>query len=111
MSACDSLIITLVGVCVGALLAWIIGKLQQIRLLQKLQDMWMDRERVSLNEELLMTQLLAEKIRKAKFIPDVIFAVSPGGMHIAEWLSRRFLGSFSNPNSGSDNLHCSRAKK
>lgn len=87
------LLIAMVSVVVGGLLTWIIGKAQQVHLLYKLRDAVIDREQVSVNEEFLMTQLLAEKIQKADYMPDVIFAVCPGGAMIAEWLSRRFLGN------------------
>ena len=87
-----ALLIMMVSVVVGGLLTWIIGKAQQIHLLRKLRDAVIDRERVSVSEEFLMTQMLAEKIQEAN-MPDVIFAVCPGGAMIAEWLSRRFLGN------------------
>lgn len=44
-----------------------------------------------------MTKLLGHKIHADNFKPDVIFAVSPGGLMIAEWLSRRELGNRTNP--------------
>lgn len=88
-------LIVMVSIVLGGLLTWIIGKAQQTPLLRRLRDALIDREHVSMNEEFLMTQLLAEKIQKANFIPDVIFAICPGGAMIAEWLSRRFLGNFS----------------
>lgn len=66
-------------------------------LLRRLRDMLRSKERVSINEEFRMTQLLAEKIKKANYVPDVIFAIFPGGAMVAEWLSRRFLGDFSAP--------------
>ncbi|MHC4206033.1 MAG: phosphoribosyltransferase family protein [Planctomycetota bacterium] len=91
------LLIAAVSIVIGGLLTWIIGKklgeIQQTELLNKLKDAVLDREFVSVNEEFLMTQLLAEKIQDAKFKPDVIIAVCPGGAMIAEWLSRRFLGN------------------
>ena len=90
------LLIAMVSVVVGGLLTWVIGKAQQVHLLRKLRDAVIDRERVSVSEEFLMTQMLAEKIKEAD-IPDVIFAVCPGGAMIAEWLSRRFLGKRSAP--------------
>ena len=70
-----------------------VGEIRQIELLKKLQDTVLDREHISVNEEFLMTRLLAEKLQDAKYKPDVIFAVCPGGAMIAEWLSRRFLGN------------------
>jgi len=92
-----ALLIGFVSIVIGGVLTWIIGraigKIQQIELLRKLRDAVIEREHVSLNEEFLMTQLLAEKIQEADFKPDVIFAVCPGGAMIAEWLSRRFLGN------------------
>ena len=81
----------------GGLVTWIIGKTQLHHLLRKLGDMLRFKERVSINEEFRMTQLLAEKIKKANYVPDVIFAVFPGGAMVAEWLSRRFLSDFSKP--------------
>jgi len=92
-----ALLIAMVSVVVGGLLTWIIGKAQQVHLLHKLRDAVIDRERVSVGEEFLMTQLLADKIQEANFVPDIIFAVCPGGAMIAEWLSRRFLGKRSTP--------------
>jgi len=92
-----ALLIMMLGIVLGGLVTWIIGKVQQIHLLRQLRDAVIDRERVSVNEEFLMTQMLAEKIREANFKPDVIFAVCPGGAMIAEWLSRRFLGKRSAP--------------
>ena len=89
-----ALLIAFVSIVIGGLLTWVIGKalgaIQQTELLKKLRDAVIDREHVSVNEEFLMTQLLAEKILNDNFIPDVIFAVCPGGAMIAEWLSRRF---------------------
>ncbi|MCK4252490.1 hypothetical protein KAX97_13660, partial [candidate division WOR-3 bacterium] len=38
-----------------------------------------------------------DKIHKANFKPDVIFAICPGGVMIAEWLSRKGIGDFRNP--------------
>lgn len=71
----------------GGLLTWAIGKVQQSHLVRELRDVLHDRQHVSLNEEFLMAQILAKKIRKADSLPDVIFAVSPGGLMIGEWLS------------------------
>lgn len=96
MKIWPTLLISMVSVVIGGLLTWIIGKIQQRLLLQKLRDAVIDRERVSISEEFLMTQMLAEKIPEAD-MPDVIFAVCPGGAMIAEWLSRRFLGKRSDP--------------
>jgi len=90
-----AVLIMIVGVVLGGLVTWIIGKTQLHHLLRRLGDMLRFKERVSINEEFRMTQLLAEKIQKANYVPDVIFAVFPGGAMIAEWLSRRFLGDFS----------------
>ena len=94
------------GIILGGLLTWIIGiiqdKILQRELISKLRDAVIDREHVSVNEEFLMTQLLAEKIQEekqdgGKYTPDVIYAVCPGGAMIAEWLSRRFLGTRFDP--------------
>lgn len=98
-----AILMTLVGIVAGALLTWLIGKklgeIQQNVLLEKLRNAILDREHISVNEEYLMTELLAKKIRdkNAEYKPDVIFAVCPGGAMIAEWLSRRFLGSRLDP--------------
>ncbi len=96
-----ALLIAFASIVIGALLTWVIqkalGTIQQTELLKKLRDAVIDREHVSVNEEFLMTQLLAEKIQEADFKPDVIVAVCPGGMMIAEWLSRRFLGNRLDP--------------
>ena len=96
-----ALLIAMVGVVLGGLLTWIIGKYQskshRKELLKELQNAVLNREHVSVNEEFLMTQLLAEKIQYDNFKPDVIFAICPGGAMIAEWLSRRFLGNCSKP--------------
>jgi hypoxanthine phosphoribosyltransferase len=55
-------------------------------------------EHVTLSEEFLMTALLATKLVSGGWgNPDVIFAVSPGGCMVAEWLSRRFLGNWKRP--------------
>ena len=92
-----ALLIAMVSVVVGGVLTLIIGKIQQLRLLHELKDAVIAREHVSVNEEFLMTQLLAKKIQDADYVPDVIFAICPGGAMIAEWLSRRFLGNRSAP--------------
>ena len=92
-----ALSITLVSVVIGGILTWVISKIHEISLLHKLKDAVIDRERVSINEEFLMTQMLAEKIQKDEYEPDIIFAVCPGGAMIAEWLSRRFMGKRPTP--------------
>jgi hypoxanthine phosphoribosyltransferase len=92
-----ALLIAMVSVVLGGLLTWVIGKAQLVYLLQRLTDMVMDRERVSVNEEFVMTQILSEKIKDSAYVPDLIFAICPGGGMIAEWLSRRFLGDFDAP--------------
>lgn len=101
MEKWTTVLTTIVSIIIGGFLTWLIGKIQgkrqQAELLKKLQHAVIDREHVSVNEELLMTQLLAEKIQKDNFKPNVIFAVLPGGAMIAEWLSRRFLGNRSVP--------------
>lgn len=94
MGTCGILITAIIGIVAGALLAWVIGELQQRRVLHKLKEMVKDRQHVCLNEEFLITQILAENIQKEGYSPDVIFAVCPGGAMIAEWLSRRFLGGY-----------------
>jgi len=97
MNVVSILLTTFIGVLVGACLTWIIGYTQQTSLWRRLRNVLMDKRHVCLNEEFLMTQMLGEKIRLSGFNPDVIFAISPGGGMIAEWLSRRALGSFSTP--------------
>ena len=92
-----TVLVMMVGVVLGGLITWIIGKTQLHHLLRRLRDMLCFKERVSINEEFRMTQLLAEKIKKANYVPDVIFAIFPGGAMVAEWLSRRFLGDVSTP--------------
>jgi hypothetical protein len=92
-----TLLAAFVGAIVGGILTWIIGKIQQKNFLQRLKDALRDRWHVSLDEEFLMTQLLGQVMRTAGYKTDVIFAVSPGGLMIAEWLSRRELGDFRNP--------------
>jgi hypoxanthine phosphoribosyltransferase len=89
-----ALSIAMVSVVVGGLLTWTIGKNQQHHLIRRLKDMVLRRERVSVNEDFRMTQLLAEHIQKANYVPNFIFAICLGGAMVAEWLSRRFLGDF-----------------
>jgi len=93
----STLLATLVGVSLGGILTWTIGKIQQKDFLRRVKNALRDRWHVSLDEEFLMTQLLGQQMRTAAYKPDVIFGVSPGGMMIAEWLSRRELGDFRNP--------------
>jgi hypoxanthine phosphoribosyltransferase len=97
MGIWQSLLIAVVGAALGIVGRWLIGIWERAILLRKLKNAMLNRERVSLNEEFLMTRLLAQKIRKDKFSPDVIFGICPGGAMIAEWLSRRFLGSWDKP--------------
>ena len=85
------------GAVIAVLSEWIIGKMHHRSLLRQLRNMLRLRRRVSLQEELLMAQLLAEKIQSDGFKPTLILAVVPGGLMIAEWLSRRELGSRDNP--------------
>ncbi|MHC4981924.1 MAG: hypothetical protein ACYTF6_02005, partial [Planctomycetota bacterium] len=85
MESYTPLLMTLLGVVLGAMLTWLIGRAQWPRLLRRLKDAVIRREHVSLEEEFLMTHILAEKIEK----PEISFAISPGGAMIAEWLSRR----------------------
>lgn len=93
----STLLGTLIGAVLGGFFTWIIGKIQQRDFLTRLKDALRDRWHVSLDEEFLMTELLGQQMRAARYKPDVIFAVSPGGMMVAEWLSRRELGDFRNP--------------
>ena len=87
-----ALLIALVSVIVGGLLTWFFGRIQEFRLVHKLKDAVIDRERISVGEEFLMTQILAEKVEKGGGKPDIIYAIFPGGAMVAEWLSRRFWG-------------------
>lgn len=92
-----SLLIMMVGVILGGLLTWVIGIVLNRRQKKDWADMLKKsvivRERVTLNEELLMTEKLAEKVQEAWDRPDLIIAICPGGAMIAEWLSRRFWGN------------------
>ena len=88
---------SILGVALGALITWIIGHIQQGTFWQRLRNVIMDRHHVCLNEEFLLSQMLAEEIKKDRFMPEVIFAISPGGGMIAEWLSRVQLGKFNEP--------------
>lgn len=97
MSALSIIVTTLIGVLAGACLTWIIGYSQQNSLWRRLRNALMDKRHVCLNEEFLMTRMLAENIRGSSFKPEVIFAISPGGGMVAEWLSRGSLGDFSAP--------------
>lgn len=92
-----TLLSTIIGVLLGGFLTWWVGKRQQPELVERLRGMVLDRQHVSLDEEFVLAQLLATKIRAAEFTPDVIFAISPGGGMIAEWLSRICLGDYRNP--------------
>jgi hypoxanthine phosphoribosyltransferase len=101
MGLWTSLLIMIVGVCLGGLFTWYIGIILSRRQKKELANMLhksvIEREHVTLNEELLMTQLLAEKIQEAWCKPDIIVAICPGGAMISEWLSRRFWGSRNAP--------------
>lgn len=97
METCESLLLALFSVVLGGILTWVIGKAELTYLLRRLKDAVMNREYVSLNEELVLTKMLSDKIRRSGYKPDVIFAVNPGGGMVAEWLSRRFLGSDTAP--------------
>ena len=97
MGIWHSLLITILGAVIGVLGKWLIDIRERAILLRKLKNAMLDREHVSVNEEFLMTQLLSGEIQKADATPDVIFAICPGGAMIAEWLSRRFLGSRNKP--------------
>ncbi len=97
MNALSILLTTLIGVVVGACLTWIIGYTQQNSMWRRLRNVLMDKRHVCLNEEFLMTRMLGEKILASGFKADVIFAISPGGGMIAEWLSRGLLGDFTAP--------------
>jgi hypoxanthine phosphoribosyltransferase len=84
----------LAGVISGALIEWILARARDRALFEELKLALLDREQIDLREEFLLTQQLADKILKADFKPDLIVAISPGGLMIAEWLARRFLGDY-----------------
>lgn len=84
---------TILGVLLGACVTWIVGYVQW----RRLRNVIMDRHNVCLNEEFLMSQMLAKQITKSGFKPDIIFAISPGGGMIADWLARVQLGKFDDP--------------
>lgn len=92
-----TLVFTIIGVLAGGIITLLIAWYEQKRLLRMLPEVVHSRQRVSLNEEFLLTGILAEKIRKANKVPDVIIAVCPGGAMIAEWLSRGELGDYCKP--------------
>ncbi len=97
MGIWDTVLITFAGVILGAVLSWLIQRYSEYHLLRRLKDTVKDRQHVSLSEEFLLTRVLAKKIRSDGFEPRVIFAVVPGGAMVAEWLSRRFLGTYKEP--------------
>lgn len=90
-------IITLAGVVLGAVVSAVWEWRSHIHLLRRLDDALRNKRHVCLNEQFLLTEALSRKIRAAKYKPDIIFAVSPGGAMVAEWLSRRFLGRIDKP--------------
>ena len=92
-----SIIISLVCVVLGCFLTWCLQKMNLPRLLRKLADAVAQRAYASLNEEFWMTQMLARKIKRKRYKPDLIVGISPGGGMIAEWLGRRFLGTSQSP--------------
>ena len=84
------------GAFLGGLPTWFFSKKLQGNLLYRIKEALKDRRHVCLNEEFLMTEMLAKKIQQDYYKPEVIFAICPGGAMISEWLSRRFLGSSHN---------------
>ncbi|UCG47536.1 MAG: hypothetical protein JSU94_18885 [Phycisphaerales bacterium] len=92
-----SIIVSLICVVLGCFMTWCLQKMNLPRLLRKLADAVALREYASLNEEFWMTQILARKIKRDGYKPDLIIGVSPGGGMIAEWLGRRFLGTSQSP--------------
>lgn len=88
---------TFLGVIFGACITWIVGYVQQDTLWRRLRDIILDRHHVCLNEEFLLSRMLAEQITKSNFKPDSIFAISPGGGMIAKWLARAQLGKWDDP--------------
>ncbi len=105
------MVVAVTSLALGVLATWGFGRVQQLELLKKqaelralltrkleqLADILRGRKRVSLQEEFLMTQLLGQKLKSEYYMPDVIFAVVPGGLMISDWLSRRELGSRDKP--------------
>jgi len=89
-----AILTSILGVILGAGLTWVIGYVQQGELWRRLRNVILDKHHLSLNEEFLLSQMLADKIAKSGFKPDTILAVSPGGGMIAEWLARAQLGKF-----------------
>jgi len=90
----SAILSVLLGAALGACVTWIIGYLQQGMLWRRLRAVIMDRHHICINEEFLLTRMVSERIKKAGFNPDVIFAIIPGGGMIADWLARAFLGDF-----------------
>jgi len=83
---------------IGALISYLLGQRQTTDLMHRIRDALLNKSHVSLEEEFVMTALLAEKLKAECWgKPSVIFAVTPGGCMVAEWLSRRFLGDFRHP--------------
>ncbi|MCX5682821.1 MAG: phosphoribosyltransferase family protein [Planctomycetota bacterium] len=97
MDWCTNVLMTFVGVAIGAFLSWLIQKYSELHLLRRLREAVRDRQHVSLGEQFLLCRILARKIKAGGFKPEAIFAVSPGGAMVAEWLSRRFLGTWKKP--------------
>jgi hypoxanthine phosphoribosyltransferase len=97
MAVLLTFLFTVLGVVLGGLITWCVGRRLQPELVGRLREMVLDRRHVCLNEEFVLARLLVEEIRKAGFAPDVIYAISPGGGMISEWLSRVGLGDYSNP--------------
>ena len=88
----------ILGGALGGAVTWLVDQMRMRQRVRRLLDMFEKVERVTLNEEFMMTALLATKLVSGGWgKPDVIFAVSPGGNMVAEWLSRRFLGNWRKP--------------
>ena len=85
------------GVVLGGIATWLIGQLQLRVLIRTIRDAFRNKMRISLGEQLLMTRIIADMVRHEFGLPDVIFAISPGGGMVAEWLARRFLGTVQKP--------------
>jgi len=101
MGVCESILVgllcALVGVILGGLLSWWLQGRYATDLLARLKDAVQDRQHVSLGEQFLLTRLLAGRMTANSYVPDVIFGLAPGGAMVAEWLSRRFVGTYDKP--------------
>ena len=88
-----SIVISIVSLIIGYVISQYQDKNTQKSLVKLLRPF----EKITLKDEYYMTHILSELIKKKKFIPDIIVALTPGGSMIGEWLSRRFLGNKEKP--------------